>query len=358
MRQRSTSAYAEYKRQQRRRSHPWLSRVLAILVVIGLLAGTFLLLSRASQVALIQQGLPTTSLDMVVTKTRLPDGALADIASAMTMPSPMPILQATQSGNSDFSSQNLAKSMLALINADRKANGLNAVEWDDLAAQVGEEHAVDMVEKDYFSHWNTKGYGPDMRYAFAGGKEVVQENLYRYWYRFSNGTPAPITAWDELLRDAETGLIDSPSHRANILDAAHTHVGVGIAYNPKTGEVRLAQEFLNRYATLSEIPNKAKKGQDIRVSGALLLGAHDPIINVAFEPATRSTSIWDLNNTIPHTYLSAAKSIQAIAPDVSGSSFSALINVGESGAGLYHIRIWATHNEIQIMAAEAIIVVS
>lgn len=256
-----------------------------------------------------------------------------------------------------YALNNYAHYMLQLINEDRQNNGLRPVEWDHTAAQIGRLHAEDMAQLGYFSHWNTNGYGPDMRYAISGGRDVVQENLYSYWYHFSSGTPAPITNWEQLIQDAQISLMNSPGHRANILDPAHTHVGIGIAYNPKTGEVRLAQEFLNRYVALSEIPLEAKKGQEIRVAGVLLLGAHDPIINVAFEPSPKPLSIWDLNNTVPHTYESVAKNIQAIAPDSFDSAFSALVNVGAQGAGFYHIRIWVTQAGTQVMAAEIIVAV-
>ena len=54
--------------------------------------------------------------------------------------------------------------------------------------------------------------------------------------------------------------MDSPGHGANILVPAHTHVGVGIAYRPDLGELRLVQEFVNRYVELDPLPKELPLG--------------------------------------------------------------------------------------------------
>jgi uncharacterized protein YkwD len=271
---------------------------------------------------------------------------------AAPAPTPQtPTTLATTSPGLDVPS--LQRLMLDLINADRQANGLTTVEWDDSAAQAAQLHAEDMAAQGYFSHWNTQGWGPDVRYGLAGGTDVIRENVAAQWSRYNDGRPAPIGDWRDVIRDAQVGLMNSPGHRANILDPHHTHVGVGIAYNAATGEARIAQEFINRYIALT--PVNAPINGEVAISGTLLRGARQPLINVAFEPLPTPLTPDDLNNRMPKTYRSPAKTIDAVRPDVQGERFEARVPVGQNGPGLYHIRIWVDIGGEDVPAANVIV---
>ncbi len=162
---------------------------------------------------------------------------------------------------------NLQAQALDLINRSRAAEGLSLVAWDDAAAQVAQAHAEDMLAGPFFSHWNRDGYGPEHRAALtAGMTDAVFENIHSSW-RTNNGQPAPILDWPQRVLDAQEGLMNSPGHRRNIMDPAHTHVGVGIAYRPEIGELRLVQLFLNRYVEIDPLPREAarwRRGGDQR----------------------------------------------------------------------------------------------
>jgi hypothetical protein len=245
--------------------------------------------------------------------------------------------------------------MLDLINADRQANGLTAVEWDDSAAQAAQLHAEDMAQQNYFSHWNTQGWGPDVRYGLAGGTDVIRENVAAQWSRYNDGRPAPIGDWREVIRDAQVGLMNSPGHRANILDPHHTHVGIGVAYNAETGEARIAQEFINRFVELTPVATNTANDGEVAISGTLLRGARQPLINVAFEPLPTPLTPDDLNNRMPQTYRSPAETIDVVRPIVQGKQFEARVPVGQSGPGLYHIRIWVDISGEDVPAANVIV---
>jgi hypothetical protein len=58
------------------------------------------------------------------------------------------------------------------------------------------------------------------------------ENLARF-----RGTPEATLA-----QDAVTGWMNSPGHRANLLDGGFTHIGIGVARGPN-GEVYITQNF-------------------------------------------------------------------------------------------------------------------
>jgi uncharacterized protein YkwD len=254
--------------------------------------------------------------------------------------------------------EDLEQDMLLLINEDRQANGLNPVEWDILAAAVARAHTQEMVNFNYLSHWNTMGLGPDVRYGLAGGVEVVQENVYAYVKRSDDGSPLPITNWEQILSDAERRLMESPGHRENILNPAHTHVGVGMAYDPQTGEFRLAQEFLNRYASFTtpqELPLIARPGEQISFSWRLLPPASAPLINLTYQPFPEPMKPAGLDRT--DTYTSPAEIIQAKLPSLTEEgSWTAAVKLPEDGQpGYYHIMLWVELDGLLVPAGDLLV---
>jgi uncharacterized protein YkwD len=252
----------------------------------------------------------------------------------------------------------LEQYMLELINQDRQGNGLSPVEWDALAAKVGREHAIEMSRYDYLSHWNLAGQGPDIRYALAGGLDVVQENVYSYFQVYENGTPVPIQDWRAIIQRAEKELMDSPGHRKNILNPDHSRVGVGIAYNPATGQFRLSQEFINHYIKFDQpeaAPIKAKSGDSIPIAGTVLKGESRPLINLAYEPFPEPMTVEVLRNT--DVYISPADilnaSLASIDPDGKMAAWLAIPADGEPG--YYHVRIWLSLGGDQIPAADILV---
>jgi uncharacterized protein YkwD len=367
--------YNDYRRRREREKWrkrlPMLLAIVAALVVVAAVGSVVLpqlqeqpmaRLTPSPQVTLVAS--PTPAMMVVLPSATVEPTTTAIPATAMPVPTQAPL--ATQplppstnsgqavKGSMSFDVPALQRLMLDLINADRQANGLSAVAWDEGAAQAATAHAEDMAAQGYFSHWNTKGWGPDVRYGLAGGTDVIKENVASQWRRYDDGRPAPIDDWSEVVREAQTGLMNSPGHRANILDPFHTHVGIGIAYNAQTGETRIAQEFINRYVALDGAPVSA--GNSIELSWALLNGASEPLINVAYEPMPKPLSPNDLNNRMPRTYQSPAEIIDVMRPEVqSDGRYFARVPLGQQGAGLYHIRIWVKLNGEQVPAANVML---
>lgn len=247
----------------------------------------------------------------------------------------------------------LRRLAVELINTSRRQAGLPDVTLDPLAEQVGQAHAREMAAHAYMSHWNLQGYGPDVRYSLASGQEWVQENVFSSWSHYSDGQPVIIDDWSAQVRAAHTALMNSPGHRANILEPGHTHVGVGIAYDPTTGELRLAQEFLNRYAALEAPPAQAASGQTFSLRGHLLPGSANPLLNLAYEPFPSPMTVDQLRDT--STYASPAQTgaIPALSPHPDGS-FDAVITLDPT-PGLYHLRLWVDTPIGQVQALDWII---
>ena len=256
----------------------------------------------------------------------------------------------------DFSG--LEQYMLELINLDRQENGLSPVEWDAFAAKAGREHAIEMARYDYLSHWNLAGQGPDIRYALAGGLDVVQENVYSYYQIYENGVPVPIQDWRALVQRAEKDLMNSPGHRKNILNSDHTHVGVGIAYNPATGQFRISQEFVNHYIDFDQpeaAPVEARPGGSLPVAGKVLKGESRPLINLAYEPFPKPMTVDALRNT--DVYVSPADILNAslASIDESGQMTAWLAIPADGEPGFYHVRIWLNLGGDQIPAADILV---
>ena len=222
---------------------------------------------------------------------------------------------------------------LELINESRRAAGLSPVAWDEVAAAAGRGHVVEMAADNTFSHWNLAGLGPEHRYSRAGGLGSVRENL------FARASSRPPDDWAAVIREAHAGLMDSPGHRATILDPAQTHVGLAIAFNAATGQMRLAQEFTSHYVTLNQpLPQTAAPGARVVVDG-FIDNPHvsNVLLDVAWEPLPRPLSVSELNAT--GTYMTAAQSFDTRAVGAAFVEEVALDNAGRPG--IYHIRIFA-----------------
>ncbi len=250
----------------------------------------------------------------------------------------------------------LQNQALDLINQSRTAAGLSPVAWDAAAAELAQAHAEDMLAGQFFSHWNRDGFGPDQRAALvAGMTDAVFENIHSYGRSFDNGQPAPIEDWPQRVLDAHNGLMDSPGHRRNIMDPAHTDVGIGIAYRPEIGELRLVQEFVNHYVMLDPLPAELPVGAEVEISGRLLNGASDPLINLAYEPVPEPLSATELAQT--STYQSVAQFFSAPRTTVDGDRFRTQAILDDNGeTGLYHVWVFVTVDGQEVLSAAPIIV--
>lgn len=167
--------------------------------------------------------------------------------------------------------QTLREKLVELINQNRKEAGLNPVELDPLASQVGDRHCQEMIQEGYFSHWNRQGLKPYMRYAQAGGVDALKENLSS-----SEGGALYILERPERLASSLEAMhlsmfnekAPNDGHRQTILYPYLTHVGIGIAFNES--RLTLAEEFTAHYAELKPLPKTIKTGKLFTIEGRVL----------------------------------------------------------------------------------------
>lgn len=111
-----------------------------------------------------------------------------------------------------------ASSLLSGTNSERAANGLGALALNGLLNQAAQNKANDMVTRDYWSHNTPDGQTPWTFIVAVGySYQTAGENLA---YGFTTAT------------DTITGWMNSPGHRANILNTSYSEVGFGMANSP------------------------------------------------------------------------------------------------------------------------------
>ncbi|MDQ6946427.1 MAG: choice-of-anchor D domain-containing protein [Actinomycetota bacterium] len=123
--------------------------------------------------------------------------------------------------------------MLELVNTQRSAAGIAPLQWSDSLGSAAEDapyngcgftvqgRAKDMGVRNYFSH-NILGCLTQNVFNLLGGLGIVSsssgENI-----AWMNGTTDSSVAAQRLMSD----LMNSPGHRANILDPDFTQIGIG-----------------------------------------------------------------------------------------------------------------------------------
>lgn len=121
--------------------------------------------------------------------------------------------------------------LLALVNRDRAAHGLSPLAWDEQVAEVGRGHSREMRDTKVVAHISpTTGSASDRVKAAGIKTPVVLENVARAYG----------------LGEAHLGLMNSPGHRANILSASATHLGIGVIYGAEVSgrkEIFVTQVF-------------------------------------------------------------------------------------------------------------------
>jgi len=121
------------------------------------------------------------------------------------------------------------RAMLELINKERQAEGQNDLILNEKLTELARNHSKDMFERGYFSHYTPEGLSPFDRMELAEIHYIVAgENL----------------ALAPSVTRAHFGLMESPSHRDNILNPDFNKIGIG-ALNGGIYGIMFTQEFTN-----------------------------------------------------------------------------------------------------------------
>jgi uncharacterized protein YkwD len=140
----------------------------------------------------------------------------AEAPAAAPAPAPAPAEPADPSAEGQ---------VLALVNVQRAAAGCGALTADPALAALARAHSADMRDRHFFDHVNPDGLDPFQRAAKAGIVAHAENIAY--------GQPDPAAVMDAWM--------NSPGHRANILNCDLTRLGVGVAEG--TGGPWWTQDF-------------------------------------------------------------------------------------------------------------------
>ena len=157
-------------------------------------------------------------------------GAVSDALTFLTVEP-----QGNESLNLNFTTNKISvdsqaeNDMFASVNFERTSRGITALTFDDNLRDVGRAHCEDMFMRGYFSHYAPDGESPFDRMAKAN---------ITFTYAGENLALAPNT------KLAMQGLMNSPGHKANILNTNFGRVGIGVINGGIYGEM-FCQEFTN-----------------------------------------------------------------------------------------------------------------
>ncbi len=119
--------------------------------------------------------------------------------------------------------------MLELVNEERAQKGIKPLAADTAMTRLARQYAMDMLARGFFSHYTPEKQDPFDRMRQANISFLTAgENL----------------ALARTLVMAHRGLMNSPGHRANILNPAYRRLGIGILDAGIYG-LMIVQEFRN-----------------------------------------------------------------------------------------------------------------
>ena len=176
--------------------------------------------------------------DGLVVSIRYYDTAMAAFYQATRQPGPELAAnpgKSQQPTASDQRYQFLMDEVVRLSNLERQNHGAGALAVEKLLEVAAAGHSQEMAALGYFAHESpTPGREtPHDRILLTGcAPRKTGENLGKL-------SPSPDA---ELAQRVVTGWMNSPGHRANLLDPGFTHIGIGVAVGAD-GSYFITQNF-------------------------------------------------------------------------------------------------------------------
>jgi uncharacterized protein YkwD len=186
------------------------------------------------------------------------------------------------------------------INRDRAAEGLPPVLWDEAASRVADAFCREQIRERTTGHFLTNGVPPYARTALAGVFGMQYENSVT-WKTTGSSFSDPVV--DLALTGQAEMLGEKPpydGHRKTILDPEATHVGVG--YDIRGPDFRMAQEFLTRHLAWLGIERVSPKSAGVIVRGKPIEGRRLFFVTVAWEPPPAALTREEASRRLSYSY--------------------------------------------------------
>ncbi len=121
----------------------------------------------------------------------------------------------------EFDAAAFERSLWELTNQARAENGLQPLKMESGLAELAALHSRNMASDGRFDHVDSKGRSVEDR-ALDHYPEFLQVGIGENLYLLENS--ARVYEPERVVN----GWLASPGHRANILDAEYTHIGIGV----------------------------------------------------------------------------------------------------------------------------------
>ena len=144
----------------------------------------------------------------------------------------------------EVAKRKLVRATLCALNLERRGRGMRRLRLSKRLSRAARRHARDMARRNYFSHNSLSGASFVARIKRAGylhGARSWRAGENIAWGTGTRATPrSTVQAW-----------MNSPGHRANILNRRFRHIGIGVAYGtPARGlNVGAAATYVNDFGT-------------------------------------------------------------------------------------------------------------
>jgi uncharacterized protein YkwD len=139
-------------------------------------------------------------------------------------------------------------------NRERASRGLPQLRWNDQLANAARQHALLMAQRNTISH------------QFPGEADI-NERAFRAGAHFSalaeNVAEAPSAS------EIHSGWMNSPPHRANLLDPELDSIGISVT--ARGGELFASEDFSRAVVNLTIEEQEAKLGSLLRAQGLRLV---------------------------------------------------------------------------------------
>ncbi len=205
----------------------------------------------------------------------------------------------TQTPKFSATKEEMYQYALEIINKDRIDHGVRPVTLSNMSS--AQNHADDMLNAGYFSHWNSNGVKPYVTYTKLGGRGDVDENISitSTYCPSSDCIPYSFDPFKQI-NDSEYGMMynDAGSnwgHRNNIIDPEHTDVSFGIAYNNE--KFYFVEHFENN---IIKWQTMKIEGNQLHLVGQIPVGYSLYQIEVFSDPSPMPLASKDLNGMSPY----------------------------------------------------------
>ena len=249
--------------------------------------------------------------------------------------------------------------LLARINADRAAAGVDPLAYDLVAAKAGDAFCLDAAKTGVMGHFDLSGRAPYDRFADAGGVDWNGENFSGTTRRGEPFRPDELVG---ILLDAHHRMMaekaPNDGHRRTILDLGWTHVGIGVAL--EGGEFRMTEEFTRHAMEWIELPaGPVREGRSAPFAARLPTGWNLAALEIAYEPFPRKMAAKEIRRrasyAFPPTSLRLLPRLSPTFRYADGTTGDLVVSDGvvharvplTSGPGSYWVLVYAGEGDVK-----------